>query len=231
MFNYLKWELKDYLNGQTKWFIAIAIIFALVLISGLDVLLISLAFLIIMLLSLFETYFAGTKHAVDTFSKKTFLLESMIPVSGKKILLAKYILGIIINTIYGFIVFLGIIVISIKGIGIENTLEGLKEIINYQNPVELLQTLLTIICSSTLFLSIVVLCFVGAKALNPGNKYDKIVGFVFAYIALYFTSTFLNNAFGKDVNIMLVNLVFLCITSVAFFITSYLVENKLEIYS
>ena len=41
--------------------------------------------------SLFGSYFVGTYKVNKSFNKKTFLLESMIPISAKKILLAKYL--------------------------------------------------------------------------------------------------------------------------------------------
>ncbi len=87
MFNYLKWELKDYIGNRYKWFIVALTIFFLVLITPSENLpgLFMFAYITTMTICLLGTYYAGTKHAVDTFSKKTFLLESMIPKSAKKI--------------------------------------------------------------------------------------------------------------------------------------------------
>ena len=231
MLNYLKWELKNYFNNKYKWFIIIGVVFILMLfipiktpnaITGL----IMLAYSIIMLIAMFGAYFAGTKHAVDTFSKKTFLLESMIPVSAKKILLAKYILGIFINLVYIIIIALGVGIILIKGVGLENTFDIYKSIIDKLN----FKTVLTIFTSSVFFLSIVVLGFVGAKAINPGGKHDKITGFVFAFLLLYFTTYIDAENIGNNSNIYIINLIYLAISSGVYFLTAYLVENKLEIY-
>ena len=231
MLNYLKWELKNYFNNKYKWFIIIGVVFILMLfipiktpnaITGL----IMLAYSIIMLIAMFGAYFAGTKHAVDTFSKKTFLLESMIPVSAKKILLAKYILGIFINLVYIIIIALGVGIILIKGVGLENTFDIYKSIIDKLN----FKTVLTIFTSSVFFLSIVVLGFVGAKAINPGGKHDKITGFVFAFLLLYFTTYIVAEIIGNNSNIYIINLIYLAISSGVYFLTAYLVENKLEIY-
>ena len=231
MLNYLKWEFKDYFNNKYKWFIIIGVVFLLMLVVPIKTpnaitTLIILAYSIIMLISIFGAYFAGTKHAVDTFSKKTFLLESMIPVSAKKILLAKYILGIFINLVYIIIIALGIAVVLIKGIGLADTFELYKNIIDKLN----FKTVLTIFTSSVFFLSIVVLGFVGAKAFNPGGKHDKITGFVFAFLLLYFTTYIIAEVIGGSSNIYITNIVYLAISTLVYFLTAHLVENKLEIY-
>lgn len=238
MFNYLKWELKDYLNNKKKWFMVIVIVFILLLIlpfessdaiSGL----VAFAYMIIMFIALIGTYLAGTKHAVNTFSKKTFLLESMIPIPGKKILLSKYLLGIIINFIYLLIAIVGFLVIIIKGIGIEGTFEALSKLIEFTDPAKLLEAIIMLICSSVSFLSIVVFSFVAAKAMNPNNKHDKLIGFVLAVIVLYFVSYFLTT-FLKENEISstyIIDLVYIAISACAFYATSHLIENKLEIYN
>jgi hypothetical protein len=236
MFNYLKWELKDYIGNRYKWFIVALTIFFLVLITPSENLpgLFMFAYITTMTICLLGTYYAGTKHAVDTFSKKTFLLESMIPISAKKILLAKYILGIIINFIYLLLVILGLLTFIIKGFGIEETFKNLMKIVELTNPVELFRVALFLICSSIAFLSVVVLCFVIAKAINPSGKYDKILGFIFAFIALYLVSYLISMIIVENselVNLYIIDLVFIIISTISFFSTSYLVERKLEIYN
>ena len=236
MFNYLKWELKDYLGTKNKWFIIIGIIYLLALIVPLEndnffSGLIGLAYSITLICALLGTYFAGTKHAVSTFSKKSFLLESMIPISAKKILLTKYILGIIINFIYLIIFILGLITISIKGIGLSNTFEFLRKIIEFTDPIKLLEGICLLICSSVSFLSVVVLCFVGVKAFNPSGKYDKIIGFVLAVFVLYTIGYIMSIVVSGSSSTYLTDLVYIIISTIAFFVTSYLIENKLEIYN
>ena len=233
MLNYLKWELKNYFNNKFRWFIVIGIVLILMLIipfhyaNNIFTTLLILSYSIILFVSIIGSYLAGTRHVVNTFSKKTFLLESMIPVPAKKILLAKYILGIIINFVYVVIVALCISVVLIKGIGLEDTFEAYKYILDRLN----FETIFTIISTSIFFLSTVVLGFVGAKAINPGGKHDKITGFVFAFLLLYFISYIISSIIDSNSNIYVINLIYIAMSTGVFFITSYLIENKLEIYN
>ena len=236
MYNYLKWELKDYFGTKVKWFSFFIIVYFLVLIipeneDGFFSGLVGLAFMIALLISLFGTYFAGTKHAVNTFSKKSFLLESMIPVPGKKILFAKYILGIIINFIYLFLTILAALTIIIKGVGLEKTLDIIKKVIDITDPIKLIEAICLLICSSITFLSITVLCFVWAKVINPAGKYEKIVGFILAIFVLYTVGYILTSILSTSTSTYFTDIVYIIISTIAFFITSYLVENKLEIYN
>ena len=239
MSSYLKWELKDYFTSKVKWFAAIGVILLLFLIIPLDneanegffTNLICLAYMFIIIASLLGLYFAGTKRVVNSFSKKTFLLESMIPIPAKKVLLTKYILGIIINAVYFLVIVLSLIVLMIKGAGVENTFKFFEQLIKYIDFVEFAKAMLLLICSSLAFLSVVVLCFVAAKAMKPGGKYDKFIGFVLAVIVIYSVSYFLTQIIQSNANIFLQYIVYLLITACAFFITANLVENKLEIYN
>ena len=234
MLNYLKWELKNYFTSKSRWFIVIGIVYLLMLIlpmtssTGLISGLVALAYMIIMSISFIGAYFAGTRHAVNTFSKKTFLLESMIPVSAKKILLSKYILGIIINFIYIILIALGVMIVLIKGIGIEDTLAAYKFIFENLS----FQTVFTLICTSVLFLSVVVLSYVSVKAFNPSGRHEKITGFVVAVIAVYFVNYILIRIIGSTTtNIYIIDMIYLITSAISFFITAYLIENKLEIYN
>lgn len=236
MFNYLKWELKDYFSSRYKWFTFFILVFLLALIipdisKGFIPSLVGYAFIIALIISIFGIYFAGTKHAVDTFSKKTFLLESMIPVPAKKILFAKYVLGVIINFIYLFLTIFGIIVIIIKGSGLENTFDTIKKIIDITDPVKLIDAICLLICSSVSFLSVVVLGFVWAKVINPAGKYEKLIGFIIAMFLLYTVGYILSSVLASSTSSFILDISYLIIATISFFITSYMVENKLEIYS
>ena len=239
MSSYLKWELKDYLTSKTKWFIVIGVVFLLFLIIPIEAgkeadsitKLVYLAYSFILIAALLGVYFAGTKRVVNSFSKKTFLLESMIPIPAKKVLLTKYLLGIIINAIYFLIVMLALIVLMIKGSGIEETFKFFEQIIKYIDLLEFAKVMLLLICSSLAFLSVVVLCFVAAKVMKPSGKYDKVIGFVLAFVVIYFVSVLMSEIIQSNASIFLQYVVYLMITACAFFITSSLVENKLEIYN
>ena len=104
MLNYIKWELKSIYRKYTKVLIAMAIIMGLMAIIPLDGEIITgavtFAFVITMMILMLSTYVLGTKKVLDTFSKPTFLLESMISIPPSKLLLAKYLLAIIINVIF-----------------------------------------------------------------------------------------------------------------------------------
>ena len=231
MRNYLKWELKNYIKTKSKLFLVMGIVYLLLLIFPINdngnvfSTLIILSTTIIFMISLYGTYIGGTKYSVDTFSKKTFLLESLIPVPAKKILLSKYILGIIINSFYILSLIIGLMIILIKGVGLESTLSFYKIVFENIN----FETVLTIICSSIFFLSAVILGFVSAKALKPGGRQEKIIGFIFAFLIVYFTSYIMFMMSSNDVIIL--NIVYLIVSTAFFFITSYLIENKLEVYN
>lgn len=236
MFNYLKWELKDYFGTKYKWFTVFGIIFLLFLIVPMDKGgffsgQIAFGFIIIMTIAFFGSYFAGTKHAIETFRKKTFLLESMIPVSSKKILLTKYILGIIINFIYVMIFIIGFSILIFKGAGIEKAFEFFEKLIEYLEPAKLLEVSLFLICSTVSFLSVVVVCFVLAKVINPSNKHDRLLGFILAIIVIYNTAYFVSLIVDSSTSIYIIDLIYLVIATIAFYITSYLIDNKLEIYT
>lgn len=235
MSSYLKWELKNYFGTKYKWFGLFGIIYLLFLLvpesSGKIFGLIGSGYFIIIIICIYGIVFAGTKYTVQTFSKKTFLLESMIPVSGKKILLAKYLLGIIINLVYTAWAILGIIVFGFKYGGFEKLYDYLKDFLTNFDVVTLFRTFSAIFSTSLFILSVVIMCYVIAKAMNPAGKYDKIIGFILAYVALYLISSFIVEIRSEISSVYFLDLIFILISAIAFYITSYFVENKLEIYS
>ena len=113
MFKYIKWELKDFYKKYYKVGIGVLILYALIALIPLNAYetstiatLIWIPFMIILMVLMFGTFVYGTKKIIDTFRKPTFLLESMISYSPRKILLAKYILAFIINVIFSALVLL-----------------------------------------------------------------------------------------------------------------------------
>lgn len=236
MFNYLKWELKDYILGKYKWFITIFVTLLLFVIlpyekDGLITGLLALMVSIITLVSMFSAYFAGAKYTVDTFNKKTFLLESMIPISAKKLLVGKYLLGIIINAIYILILIAIILAFTIKGIGIEDTFEVLKQVVKLADIEDVVNYIILLICTSMAFFSIVILAFVGAKVINPNGKHDKILGFILAVILLYTVAYVITTTSTINESFIAADITYIVISVIAFYITAHLIENKLEIYN
>jgi len=113
MFKYIKWELKDFYKKYYKVGIGILILYALMALIPINFYqesvfssLILIPFILTITVLMLGTFVYGTKRVIDTFKKPTFLLESMISYSPKKILLAKYLLAFIINVIFSVLLFL-----------------------------------------------------------------------------------------------------------------------------
>ena len=189
MFKYIKWELKDFFKKSYILLAIVAIVYLLFLIIPFDskgflVGLVSLLYILIILGSFIGSYFMGTLRVVGTFSKKTFLLESMIPTSVEKILLAKYILGIIINVVYIVVGVIGIIIFLVKGLGIGDTFDIIKLFVENMDAVSLIKLTVSAILSSVTFMSVIVLCYVLIKSFLP-NTNNVILGIVVGIISLY----------------------------------------------
>ena len=234
MFNYIKWELMNFFSSKIKFFVAIGVVYFLALVVSFDydgffTRLIVLAIFIAAYLSLFGTYYMGTSYAVNTFSNKTFLLESMIPLSEKKILLAKYILGEIINFVFGILTIIAFLIILIKDVGLGAAMEDIQTFVENMNVLNFLKIGGLLLYSSMAFMSLVILCFVVAKVINPGSKHEKIIGFILAFIGTYTILYIVIKLFGES-NILPLYLILICITIICFYSTSYLVKEKLEVY-
>jgi ABC-type transport system involved in multi-copper enzyme maturation permease subunit len=239
MFNYIKWELKDTFKSRYKWLILAAVIYLLTVIIPLEDKdnnyfqdLILLGFFITISVALFGTFFKGTKTVIDSFDKKTFLLESMIPLPPKKILLAKYILAIILNTIYFIIFYLGILVIVFKSSGFQGIIKSLDNLIKNFEIITFIEGSFNLFLLSITFMSLAILCFVIAKVLNPNSKSSKFIGIIIAVISLYTIIFVLSLIWSSsNCNIYVSDLLYLTISVCSYFFTSYLIEKKLEIYT
>lgn len=240
MFSYIKWELKDFFKKGYKLFIFIIAIYLLYLILPMNskeagsnplVGLVALLFALILMGTLLGSYFVGTFKVNKSFTKKTFLLESMIPIPPKKILLAKYLFGILINLFYLLTGLLGIIFISIKGVGLENTFEGLKVILENLDFVVFLKLAVTLFLTSLTFMSAVVLFFVLIKSIFPKSN-NLVVGVILTIVTFYLIVFYANMLVDfREINIYVYWAVFAGISAVDYFLTSLLIERKLEIYS
>ena len=237
MLNYIKWELKNYFSNKYKWFIFIGIVYLFVTIipmnrAGFITGLFLLAFSIILFISVLGSFFVGSKKAIDTFNKKTFLLESMIPQPVKKILLSKFLLGIILNLLYSFIAILGFSIIIIKGSGFDALIRMLEEIIENVSLSSFLRLSLTYILSTITFMSLIIFGYVLAKVLRPNGKGSKVLGAIIWVILLYTYGWFMEDI-GTSVNNieLFIDIAYVVISVIMYFGTSWLIENKLEIYN
>ncbi len=237
MFNYLKWELRNYFYKKYLWFGIVGLVFfltALIPLTSNDFFsgLIHIAFIIIIYIALIGSFFVGAKKIVDTFSKKTFLLESMIPQSVKKILLSKFILGIILNLLYSIIAIIGFSIVIIKGAGFELFIEHLSELLEDITLWSFLRFSFTYILSTITFMSLVTFGFVLAKVIRPNGKGSKVLGAIIWLLLAYTIGWLLTYV---DINIdnleLFSDIVCIVISSIMYFSTAWLIENKLEIYN
>lgn len=235
MFKYIKWELKNYFNKKQVWFIVIGIIYLLFAITPLRDFnfisgLIKLAFTIVICISLFGAFIIGTKKVVDTFSKKTFLLESMIPYPVKKILLSKYLLGIILNLLYCLIGILGFAILIIKGAGVDFLVDFIKVFMKELTLEYFLRGSVILILSTITFMSFVVFGYILGKVIKPSGKGNKAIG-VIIWILLFYTFSWFLERIELGSTELVLDLIYIITSTGLFFITSWLIENKLEIYN
>ncbi len=243
MSSYMKWEFKSIFKGNKVWFSAIAIIFLLEFIFiKMDMLdntiggLLTIAYTIILSISFFAAFFYGTKRTIETFKKPTFLLESMIPISASKLLMAKYIIAIAMNVIYAFIFVFGlfIVIAAVEESLLIDMLGEMGEFI-LEHPIYLLRVFLFMIFYSTAFSSIVTTIFCFFKSQFPNGKAIGILSFILGY----FVFGILVGLFGEmmmGVNVeeymdFVIDGFMLLLIVLGFISTVHLVENKLEIYS
>lgn len=236
MANYIKWDLKDYFSHKFVFFICIGAIYLLSVLLPYDsslflVGLIHFSFFIILYVSLVFSFVIGTKRVVDTFKNKTFLLESMVPLPVKKILLSKFFLGFIINFIYSFIGIVGFSILLFKGVDI-NIFELFGEIFSNITFVQFFRFCIMYILSILTFMSVVVLGYVISKVIKPDGKGNKIIGVIIWFLSFYFisyiTSYLVSYTEYFDLSL---DIIYIVSTLISFFVTSWLIENKLEIYS
>lgn len=235
MCKYIKWELKNYFNKKLVWFIVIGIIyllFAIIPLRGVPFIsgLIDLAFCIVICISLFGAFIIGAKKVVDTFSKKTFLLESMIPYPVKKILLSKYLLGVILNLLYCLIGILGFAILIIKGAGLDLLVDFIKFFIKEMTLEYFVRGSILLILSSITFMSFVVFGYILGKVIKPSGKGNKVIG-VIIWILLFYTFSWILDSIELGSTELILDIVYVITSTGLFFITSWLIENKLEIYN
>lgn len=242
MSSYIKWEFKSIFKKNTIWFSAIAIIYLLEFVilksGGLDNTiagLITIAFNFILMISVFFAFIYGTKRTIDTFSKPTFLLESMIPISASKLLLAKYLIAIVMNIIYAFIYILGIIIVmsAVENATLREMLGEIGEFI-INNPINILRVFIVMIIASTAFTSIVTMVFCFFKSKFPNGKAVSVISYILGYFLFGFViSLFLEMIGNVDTTYfdIIMDGFMLIMATLGYLGTVHLVENKLEIYN
>lgn len=236
MGNYIKWDLKDYFSNKYIFFICIGAIYLLSAIIPYDSSLflaglIHFSFFIILYVSLVFSFVIGTKRVVDSFKNKTFLLESMVPLSVNKILLSKFVLGFIINFLYSFIGIIGLAILLFKGVDV-NIFELFEEIFNNITVVQFFRFCIMYIFSILTFMSVVVLGYVISKVIRPDGKGNKIIGVIIWFVSFYLIGYVIGNiSVNIDYPDLMLDVIYIVLTLISFFATSWLIENKLEIYN
>jgi hypothetical protein len=245
MFKYIKWELLSLGKKNLKWLgIVLGLYFLVAILPISDdqsiISLLYIPFFIVIGIFYLGAFLFGTKKVIDTFRKKTFLLESMISFNPYQILLAKYIMAIILNIICVVIATLGIVIFMSKSISLESIFKWFLDIfdLGFANIIKLA---ITIMISSLSFTSLVTLCYVIAKCIVPNGKGSIIIGAVIWYFNNYFTTLFFSLFIYNNLNdvdnifstsaFLLYNLLGLIIIAIYYFITVKLIESKLEIYN
>ncbi len=229
MFKYIKWELKDLLS---KNILTLAIVAGVYLLSWIAVKndmtdsfeVVIVLFSIILVMSVFCAFYAGTKRTLETFESQTFLLESMIPISPEQLLLAKYIIAIVLNFFYVCIFILGMaIVFSADSKLLDYILK-----LAFENVDELARVLVDLSVYTTFFTAIVTFVFVAFKSLFPNGKFAKVISFVVGYFGVSYIATMATELFQDSRTGLYV--IELGSVVAAFFLTTTLIKNKLEIY-
>lgn len=244
MFKYIKWELSAIGKKNLKWLLAILGLYLLVAVMPLSESsamgsLIYLPFMIVIFVSFAGAFLFGTKKVVDTFRKKTFLLESMISFNPYEILFAKYIMAIIANIVCILIGTLGIVIIIGKVGNVEMIAEIFGELFTEVGFVNIMKFIITVIVTTTSFTSLVTLCYIIAKCLIPNGKGTVVVGGIIWWFVNYFVNDLLYNVMFRNISFnifetqafLIYNLLWMGLIAVYYLITVKLIQNKLEIYN
>ena len=236
MGNYIKWDLKDFFSNKLIFFICIGAIYLLSALIPYDSSsffggLIHFSFFVILYVSLAFSFVIGTKRVVDTFRKKTFLLESMVPLSVSKILFSKFLIGFIINFLYSFIGIVGLSILLFKGVNI-NIFEMFDVLFSNITVVEFLRFCVVYLLSILCFMSVVVLGYIIGKVIKPNGKGNRVISVIIWFICFYFISYITNDILSYSIYLdFTLDIIYVVSILVSFFITSWLIENKLEIYN
>ncbi len=243
MFNYIKWELKDEIRRKYIPLIVAVVVYLLFLILPEKSKLLDYAtipFVIIMLGSLAMSYIYGTYRTMRSYENQTFLLESMIPLSPNKILLAKYILAIIFDVAYSIIFVLGLATILFKFS--QNDLELIKDIINLffhlkiDEVTIILRVLFMMLSSTIAFTSFSTLVYLIIKSILPNFKRVVPISFI-AGVLLF--SILINGTLREFFDTLdslgefdiIYSVSLLIVSVICYFASVWFIKNKLEVYN
>ncbi len=240
MFKYIKWDLIDEFRKKKLIIAFVALIYALVLIVPEDstimrYLILPMTFILIA--TFLMTFISGAKKTMDSYQNQTFLLESMIPLSPNKILLAKYIIAIIFNVLYCIIFILGLSVVLAKA-----DINFIKELLEaffslkIDEWVVVFRVFLLLLSSSIATTSLTTLVFLMLKSVFPNGKGLRIISFIVSGVVMNIvTSTFLAELFklleDSEIGDIFFSIVLLGLSTIGYFISVWFVKNKLEIYN
>ena len=240
MFKYIKWELLEELRKKRVIFGSIVVVYLLTLLLPFESHLIdylAIPLVIILYGSLMLSYLAGTIKVMKSYEEQTFLLESMIPLSPNKILLAKYLIAIIMNIFYCLIFVIGVAIIGAKA-----DLNVIKFLIELYKQLEsiksgiVLRIFLLLIASTTLSTSFITLVFLALKSTFPNGRGLKAISFIGGGTILEFIiNEILLNPFKEllrsNTGDIFISLILLGLSALCYFASLYFVKEKLEIYN
>lgn len=240
MSKYIKWELIDFFKKKKIVFIFVAALYFLLFIVPTDSTFmnyLTIPTIIVLYASCVLGFFAGAKKCMDSYQDKTFLLESMIPLSPNKILLAKYLLAIILNLIYLIVFIFGLGIILHKAdISLISIILDIFKNIDVDGVELLLRLFLSMVASSVSFTAVTTLMFIALKSFFPAGKGLKAIavvcgGFLINIIIVTFIKALFQNMNDIDYFDIISSLIFLGTSVIYYFISVWFVKNKLEVYS
>ena len=236
MFKYIKWELINELKNKKLLLGVIAITYLLVyLLPASDNVIIDflyLLFSIILFMTGIFAFFYGAKRTMDSFKNQTFLLESMIPLSPSKILLAKYLLAILFNFVFCAIFVLGLSVIFAKSdINLINLfIQGFLQL-DADSKTFIFRAFIQMISYTIAYTSIISCLYIGLKSFFPNGKGLRGIAFVVGLFLLSLLQNILVDHLPVASFDIMTSIIMLIITIICYFGSVWFIENKLEVYS
>ena len=239
MSKYIKWELINEFKSKTILLGVIASVYLLAAIlnpgTGFFTGCIYLGFAIIIGIAFFLTFIYGARRTMDSYKNQTFLLESMIPLSPKKLLLAKYVLAIIFDFVFCLIFIIGISIwLSKADINMLEVISRFLLNTTFEQKTIIAKTFVLIISSTIAFTSLCSLIFITLKSLFPNGKAQKIISYIICFLIQYIISYIIGKVVSQNPSInvlMIYSIVMLALSTAYFFGSAWLIENKLEVYN
>ena len=238
MLNYIKWELIDYIKRNYILYLSFIIVYTLAyivlftnttLFSETFKSIIIIAFIILLIFNIFCCFLKGTERTLNSFKNKTFLLESMIPLSSLKITIAKYLISIIINFSFIPLLLLGLICLM-GNAGIKELFYLMKFLLLIDTDLYIFKLIFLVFCYSLTFTAISTMCFVGLKCLFPSKLNPRFGTYIVTYILLSIYNNFILLICPNN-SVLLLSILLLLISIISLYITVFLITDKLEIYS